>query len=149
MTRDIQRTAVNLARWTQKLGLNLSALFGSFVGLAFGIGAQLAWNFAFGGFLTLLVVGMVVVVSSAVGERVAPGDWRSGLSLSTELFLSQTTIYSLTVLLVTGLISLAQPIILSVELLALSMLPGLYLCSVLAILLSGPLYLRWLGQPGG
>lgn len=126
----------------ERIGVGLSAALGGVVGLSFAYGAALSWPFTVGGFLSLLWVGMAVVVLSAISERVATGDWRAGLRLSCQVFLSQTTVYGLAVLTLalTPITAARMPI----PHLAMTMLPGLYLCSVIAILGSWPLYLAWL-----
>lgn len=141
MTNRARERLQRIAGRLQRIGGALSALIGGLVGLAFAHGAALAWSLAFGGFLSLLWVGMAVVVLSAISERVPAGAWRTGLRLSCQVFLAQTTIYGLAVL----LLALTPVTAASIPLgeLALAMLPGLYLCSVMAILGSGPLYLTW------
>lgn len=109
----------------------------------------MAWNYAFGGYLGLLFVGMTVVVLSAVSERVLPNDWRMGIALNCRIFFVSTTVYALTVLGLGWVIPSSLPRLaeLDVVTLALQMLPGLYISAVMAIVLSGPLYLRWLAVP--
>lgn len=142
MTKEVRERLHRIAGRIQLAGLVLSALFGGFVGLIFAKGMPMAWSFAFGGFLSLLWVGMIVVVISAISQRIPAGAWREGLRLSCQIFLVQTTVYALTIL-VLALVPLAA-IQISVPSLALSILPGLYLSSVLVILISCPLYLAWL-----
>jgi hypothetical protein len=142
MTREVQRRLHCIAERLQRIGLILSAIIGSVVGLGFAQGAAEAWYFAFGGFLSLIWVGMAVVVLSAISRRVPAGAWREGIRLSCRIFFTQTTIYGLAVL--TMALVPSEAASLSITQLALMMLPGLYLCSVIAIVGSGPLYLAWL-----
>lgn len=142
MTNDMRRRVEQVAARLQRFGVGLSALLGGLVGLAFAHAAAMAWSFAFGGFLSLIWVGMAVVLLSAISGRVPGGAWREGLRFSCHVFLAQTTVYGLMVLAL-ALTPLDAPSMPTASL-ALAMLPGLYLCSVLAIIGSGPLYLRWL-----
>lgn len=138
-----------LAWRIQRFGIRLSLLAGSLVGVLFGLDVAWSWRAAFLGFLLLLFVGIGVVIASVLGERVAPGDWRAGLNLSCLVFLTQTTLYALATLALRGVLLIADPahFAISLEMLALRMLPALYLCSVTIILLSGPMYLRWRPVP--
>jgi hypothetical protein len=146
MTGELRRRIQRIAAQLQRVGVGLSALLGGLVGLGFAHGAAMVWSWAFGGFLSLLWVGMAVVVLSAISERIPGGAWREGLRLSCSVFLAQTTVYALMVLAL-ALTPVAAPS-LPVAQLALAMLPGLYLCSVLVIVASGPLYLNWLQMRG-
>lgn len=138
-----------LARRLQLFGAGLSALLGGFVGSLFAIRSPMAWGYAFGGYLCLLFAGMTVVVLSAVSERVTPNDWRAGVALSCRIFFAHTTVYALMVLGLGWVIPYSLPRLanLDVATLAVRMLPGLYISAVMAIVLSGPLYLRWLAAP--
>jgi hypothetical protein len=140
MNKQLHDRIDDTARWLQRLGVGLSALLGGLVGLSFATNAAQAWVFAFGGFLSLLWIGMTVVVLSAISERVPGGAVREGLYLSFQVFFGQVTIYAgaLLALALTPLAVVSMPVLQ----LALAMLPGLYLCSVMAILGSGPIYLR-------
>lgn len=130
----------------QHAAIYLSVLVGGLVGASAAGGWF--WGNAFGGFISQLLVGMAAVVAAAAGERVAPNDWLGGLRLSARIFLSQTTVYGIMVLGLAVLVTApAQVPDVNPARLALQMLPGLYLCTLLAILLSGPLYLRWLPSP--
>lgn len=141
MTDSVRERLQCIAGRLQRVGDALSALIGGLVGLSFAHGAAQAWSFAFGGFLSLLWAGMAVVVLSAISERVPAGAWRAGLRLSCQVFLVQTTIYGLAVLLLARTPVAATTI--PIGQLAMAMLPGLYLCSVMAIIGSGPLYFTW------
>lgn len=138
----MQKRLQRFARRLQRVGVGLSALLGGLAGLAFAYGAAQAWSYAFGGFLSLIWVGMAVVVLSAISERVPANAWRAGLRLSCRVFLAQTTLYGLAVLLFA--LTPVAAVSVSMGQLALAMLPGLYLCSVIAIVGSWPLYLAWL-----
>ncbi|HMQ29396.1 MAG TPA: hypothetical protein PKD53_01660 [Chloroflexaceae bacterium] len=142
MTREGLKRLDAIAGRLQRIGVALSALLGGLVGLAFAHGAAQAWSFAFGGFLSLLWVGMAVMVLSAASGRVPAGAWREGLRLSSRVFLAQTTLYGLAVLALA--LTPVERAGAQVAQLALAMLPGLYLCSVMAILGGGPLFLSWL-----
>jgi len=142
--QDLRSFFARIAPWLRRAAIWCSIVVGAVVGLTLG-GSGWFWGYAFGGFISLLHVGMAAVLAAVGGEAVAPGDWRAGLALSTEIFLSQTTAYAL-MLLGTGVIVTAPAGIADFDpaRLALQMLPGLYICTVMAIVLSGPLYLRWL-----
>lgn len=142
MTSDLRRRLYRIAERLQRIGLILSAIVGGVVGLGFAQGATQAWSFAFGGFLSLIWLGMAVVVISAISGRIPAGAWREGLRLSCRVFFAQATVYGLAVLTLALVPSEAAS--LPISQLALMMLPGLYLCSVIAIVGSGPLYLNWL-----
>jgi hypothetical protein len=133
----------------ERLGIGLSILFGGMVGWAFASGQARAWSFAFSSFISVLLVGMAAIVVLAAGERVPPGNLRAGFNLSCRVFFSLTTVYAMTTLAVQGLLLTIVPnaAALNLPTLALRMLPGLYLSSVLAIVLSVPLFLRWVPAP--
>lgn len=149
LSQEIRERLQELARRLQLIGVGVSALFGGFVGSLFATRSSMAWNYAFGGYLGLLFVGMTVVVLSAISERVLPNDWRGGMALNCRIFFVYTTVYALTVLGLGWVIPSSLPRLaeLDVVTLALRMLPGLYISAVMAIVLSGPLYLRWLAVP--
>jgi hypothetical protein len=142
MTSEVRKRLQSLAVRIQRFGVGLSAVLGGLVGLAFASGSIYAWSFAFGSFICLLWIGMAVVVISAISERIAAGDWRAGMRLSSQVFLAQTTNYGLAVLVFALMPGAATSV--PIAQLALAMLPGLYLCSIIAIVGSGPLYLSWL-----
>lgn len=143
---EIRRWFYERAPRLQRAAIYLSLPVGGLVGASVA-GGWFRGN-AFGGFISLLMVGMVAVIAAVAGEQVAPNDWREGLRLSTRIFLSQTTVYAIMVL---GLAVLATAPARIPDInpgrLALQMLPGLYICTVMAIVLSGPLYLRWFPAP--
>lgn len=149
MSNEMRERLQDIARQLQLFGVGVSALLGGLVGSTFAIGQPMAWGYAFGGYQALLFIGMTVVVLSAVSERVAPNDWRKGIWLNCRIFFIYTTVYAALVLGLGWVIPYSLPRLadLNVAALALQMLPGLYLSAVMAIVLSGPLYLRWLAVP--
>jgi MFS family permease len=137
-----------LARWGQRAGIVLSVVFGGLVGLAFAEGVSGAWGWAFCSFLLLLSVGMASMILAVLGERVPPGDWREGFNLSAQIFLSQTTLFGgLAVATVMVMAVLRVSAGIPAEVLALRMLPGLYISTVVMIILTGPLFIPWKPAP--
>lgn len=150
MNEKLRDTLQYFARRIQLSGIAISIIAGGAAGGAFALDVRGAWGLAFSSFLTSLCVGMVAVLVSAISERVAPGDWRAGLRLSSRIFFSQATLYTGALLGLMALVRIAETSVNMPQLpgLLLQMAPGLYLASVMAVLLSAPLYLRWIPVPG-
>lgn len=149
LSQETRERLQDLARRLQLFGAGTGALLGGLVGGLFAIRSPMAWSYAFAGYLALLFVGMAVVVLSAVSERVTPNDWRTGVRLNCRIFFVSTTVYAALALGLGWMIPYSLPRLanLDVATLAIQMLPGLYLSAVMAIVLSGPIYLRWLAVP--
>ncbi|MCU0492436.1 MAG: hypothetical protein MUD01_12650 [Chloroflexaceae bacterium] len=149
LTEQQRETTRQVGTRVRAFGRWLSAFNGGVVGIAFGFGSRQAWNYTLGGFLLLLIVGMVAVLCAVYSEKVRLGDWRAGLYESGKIFLSQTTLYATMIfgLAALVLLSTTDAVWLHLPTLAMQMMPGLYLLTALATIFSAPLYLRWMPLP--
>lgn len=87
---------------TYLVPLLLSTLLGIIAGSAFYWAAlDLAWNIFIAGFLWTLIVGVGSLIAQFVCEQVRQGEWRRGLVIACKAMLPPTTLYMLTVTLVT------------------------------------------------
>lgn len=142
--KQLNGQAVQVQRWS----LWGSSLLGTVAGTLAVVGYQI-WPLIHSTFISTLLAGMVVVVAAFVTARIPWGDWRSGLRLSLKVFLTQTTMYAATLLLVATAALSPDLGLLSVpwQLPVGRLLVPLYGSSLLAAVSSAPMYVPWL--PGG
>ncbi len=139
-------------RWRleQPLAILLAAGLGILSGWAFGNGSNLgfAWMLFLFGFVWVLIISVALGMWLAVRSHLARGDWRAALHIGFASVFPTTTVYMVMVVLMTAAIplvnitfpngahALARPDFLR-------HFPVLYFCSLIAGLMSGPLFALW------